>query len=104
MQQLGAFRIPLEVIPFSLPLVFRQVRQMAGNRSCEQRMQEGQPVLTDEGNLVLDADFGMLDDPAGLALRFSEVPGIVEHGLFVGMTRRAYIGTQSGLRILETPA
>lgn len=98
--RLGAFRIPLEVIPFSLPLVYRQVRQMDGNLSCEQRLKGGEPVLTDEGNLVLDADFGLLDDPAGLAELLSSVPGIVEHGLFVGMASRACVGGQSGVSIL----
>ena len=100
-KQLGAFRIPLEVIPFSLPLVFREVRGMDGNLSCEQRVQEDTPVLTDEGNLVLDADFGLLDDPAALAVQLSLVPGIVEHGLFVNMARLAFVGCQAGVRTIQ---
>ncbi|MEZ5338033.1 MAG: ribose-5-phosphate isomerase RpiA [bacterium] len=98
--RLGAFRIPLEVIPFALPLVLREVTGLPGCRSCVQRRSESAPVLTDEGNLVLDADFGLLTDPGSLARLLSDVPGIVEHGLFVDMAESAFIGTQDGVRIL----
>ncbi|MCB1187705.1 ribose-5-phosphate isomerase RpiA [bacterium] len=100
-KQLGAFRIPLEVIPFSLPAVLRSVAAIRGNLACEQRLADGEAVMTDEGNLVLDADFGLISDPALLAAQLGAVPGIVEHGLFVGMAEVAYVGCQSGLRILK---
>lgn len=100
-EQLGAFRVPLEIIPFALPLVLRDVRSMHGNLGFELRLAQGRQVMSDEGNLVADADFGMLADPSALAIELSQIPGLVEHGLFVGMAHKAIIATQAGIRILE---
>ena len=96
-QQLGAFRIPLEVIPFALPLVRREVELLGGSSSL--RQSGGADVLTDEGNLVLDADFGLIEEPQKLSQQLNAIPGIVEHGLFINMACEALIGTQSGLLI-----
>jgi len=102
-QQLGAFRVPVELVPFSLPLVQREVQCMEDCRSFELRLQDGRPLLTDEGNLIADADFGVITDPGSLAQRLGAIPGLVEHGLFVGMARLAIIGSQAGVRTLRRP-
>ncbi len=54
------------------------------------------PVVTDNGNFVLDADFGVVEDPQSLADKLAKIPGIVEHGLFVDMAEKAYFGQKDG--------
>jgi ribose 5-phosphate isomerase A len=99
--QLGAFRIPLEIIPFALPLVRREVSGLPGNRGFELRLNQRGQVMSDEGNLVADADFGLLDNPALLASELLLIPGLVEHGLFIDMARQAIVGTQDGVRLIS---
>ena len=59
----------------------------------------GKPFITDEGNHILDCDFGHIPDPAALACALENIPGVVEHGLFIGMATVALIGT--GERVIE---
>jgi len=59
------------------------------------------PVVTDNGNLIIDADFGPVEDPEELDGRLRMIPGVLETGLFLGYADLAYIGTRSGLRRIE---
>ena len=61
--------------------------------------QKDGPVVTDNGNLVLDCDFGTVDDPAALAARLSALPGAVEHGLFVGLADEVHVGHDDGVDV-----
>ncbi len=54
------------------------------------------PVITDNGNFILDVDFGVIEDPAALQKRLQDIPGIVATGLFIGMTECVYIGEKDG--------
>ena len=56
------------------------------------RKPDGSPYLTDNGNQILDCSFGKIDDPPALALALSNTPGIVEHGLFIGLAKLALVG------------
>lgn len=85
-ERLGKFRVPVEVIPFAVRYVEEQLAGMGA--SCHVR----QGVETDEGNAVLDADFGLIDDPAALGARLKAVTGVVEHGLFPGMAALVLMG------------
>jgi len=58
-------------------------------------------VTTDNGNFILDADFGPIDDPAGLERELKSIPGVLETGLFLGFADLAYVGTPDGVRKLE---
>jgi ribose 5-phosphate isomerase A len=58
-------------------------------------------VVTDEGNLVLDCAFGTVEDPRSLAGWLSGLPGVVEHGLFVGLADEIHVGTADGVRVRE---
>jgi ribose 5-phosphate isomerase A len=53
---------------------------------------DGQPYVTDNGNLILDASFGKIADPPGVARSLSNTPGVVEHGLFIGFAKLALVG------------
>jgi ribose 5-phosphate isomerase A len=74
--------VPLEVIPFALQLVERRIKQLGGTPLLRQGRDKDGPVITDNGNFVLDADFGVLEDPATLASQLDAIPGLVEHGIF----------------------
>ena len=58
----------------------------------------GEPLLTDGGNVILDAKLGLIPDPAQLATALDHVTGLVEHGLFIGMAERTILATSSGIR------
>jgi ribose 5-phosphate isomerase A len=80
---LGKFPVPMEVITFAQPLVKRKVETLGA--SVKLRLAGDKPFLTDEGHHILDCNFGTIPDVAALARELSDMPGIVEHGLFVGM-------------------
>lgn len=80
---LGKFPVPMEVITFAQPLVRRRVEALGA--SVRLRLVGDTPFLTDEGHHILDCDFGAIPDVPALARKLSDMPGIVEHGLFVGM-------------------
>jgi ribose 5-phosphate isomerase A len=83
-QVLGKFPLPVEVIRFAEPLVAKEISDL-GARVVQRKDSAGKSYLTDEGHHILDCHFGEIPDPPALARRLSDMPGIVEHGLFVGM-------------------
>lgn len=89
-EKLGAFKVPVEVLHFAARPVKTKIEAMGGTVSVRQR--GDQPFVTEEGNLIYDCDFGLIDDPADLAERLGRIPGLVEHGLFVGMADVLIVG------------
>ena len=81
---LGRFPVPVEVIGFAEPLVAKRIADL-GAQVLRRQDKSGQPYMTDEGHHILDCHFGKIPDPQALARTLSDMPGIVEHGLFVGM-------------------
>lgn len=81
---LGKFALPIEVIPFAEALIAKRIKAMGATVDLRQR--DGKTFVTDEGHHILDCHFGEIPDPPALARRLSDMPGIVEHGLFIGMT------------------
>jgi ribose 5-phosphate isomerase A len=81
---LGRFPLPVEVIKFAQAMVAKKIAALGAQVSLRRRP-DGSPFLTDENNYILDCSFGQIADPDGLARRLSDMPGIVEHGLFIGM-------------------
>ena len=94
-QTLGAFPLPLEVLPFAPAVVAEQVRAL-GARSVTTR-----GARSDNGNLLMDAAFERIADPAGLAARLAAIPGLIEHGLFLAdMVERVVVAGADGVREL----
>ena len=88
---LGKFPLPVEVIPFARTVVERKI--VALGASPKLRMKpDGSPYLTDNGNEILDCSFGKIADPPALARELSGTPGVVEHGLFIGLAKSAIVG------------
>ncbi len=81
---LGAFPLPVEVISFAQALVAKRITALGAQVSVRKDA-DGSSYVTDEKNHILDCRFGKIADADGLARKLSDMPGIVEHGLFVGM-------------------
>ncbi|HEY3974691.1 MAG TPA: ribose-5-phosphate isomerase RpiA [Candidatus Sulfotelmatobacter sp.] len=81
---LGAFPLPVEVIRFAQALVAKRIGALGAEVSVRKNT-DGKPFVTDEKNHILDCRFGKIRDADGLARELSGMPGVVEHGLFIGM-------------------
>jgi ribose 5-phosphate isomerase A len=81
---LGKFPLPVEVIPFAQPLVAKRIAALGA--SVKLRLDvKGNTFVSDEGHHILDCSFGQIPDPPALARKLSDMPGVVEHGLFIGL-------------------
>lgn len=93
--------VPVEVLPAARQTVSSAVRSVGGDPTLRTAERKDGPVVTDNGNLVVDCEFGAIDDPAALARTLSETPGVVEHGLFVGVADEIHVGTDDGVTVHE---
>jgi len=91
--------VPVEVLPMARSTVATAVADLGGDPSLRRAERKDGPVVTDNGNLVLDCDFGAVDDPAALAGDLAALPGVVEHGLFVDMADEIHVGTTDGVTV-----
>ena len=85
-KQLGSFPLPVEVIPFGWQVIFNQLETLGG--SPDLRLKQGQPLLTDQGNYIIDCRFRQIIDASQLEQRLNMIPGVVENGLFTGLCTR----------------
>jgi ribose 5-phosphate isomerase A len=92
--------VPIEVLPFAAPLVTHKIGEIGGKPVLREGTNKVGPVVTDNGNVIIDAHFGLLHKPAELENRLRTLPGVVETGLFVKMADSAYIGRRSGVEKL----
>ncbi|MDQ6422792.1 ribose-5-phosphate isomerase RpiA [Paenibacillus sp. LHD-117] len=102
-RHLGQFPLPVEVVPFAFELTQRKLRQLG----CELRMRmaaDAQPYRTDNGNFTMDCEFGPIEQPGLLADALHRIPGVVEHGLFIGMAAQVIVGRSDGtVDVLDRP-
>ena len=87
--------VPLEVLPFALKLAIKQVAELGGKAKLRMGVSKDGPVISDNGNFIIDADFGRIDDPESLDDNLSQCCGIVEHGIFTGVDA-VFIGKKDG--------
>ena len=95
---LGKFPLPVEVIKFAQAVVVRKIEAL-GAQVTLRRAADGTPFVTDEHNHILDCHFGQIPDADGLARKLSDMPGVVEHGLFIGMANVVLVA--NGSEVLE---
>ncbi len=88
---LGKFPLPVEVIAFARTVIERKIVALGGSPKLRTKP-DGSPFLTDNGNQILDCSFGKITDPPALGQALSDTPGIVEHGLFIGIATLALVG------------
>ncbi|QDX40137.1 ribose-5-phosphate isomerase RpiA [Salarchaeum sp. JOR-1] len=91
--------VPVEVLPDAKPVVADTVRNLGAEPALREAERKDGPVVTDNGNLVLDCDFGELSNPGATALDLDAVPGIVEHGVFPSMADEVHLGTDDGVTV-----
>jgi ribose 5-phosphate isomerase A len=88
--------VPVEVLPFAISLVKKKIGEVGGKAVVREGKGKLGPVITDNGNAILDTAFGEIADPAALAVSVKMIPGVVETGFFIGLTDVAYVGAVSG--------
>jgi ribose 5-phosphate isomerase A len=93
---LGKFPLPVEVIPFAQALIERRIRALGAQVSLRCGA-DGNAYVTDEGHHILDCRFGEISRPGELGDKLRAFPGVVEHGLFIGMAEMAVVGKQDGV-------
>lgn len=98
-EQLGAFKLPVEVVPYGAEQVFRRFEEAGYKPSFRQA--GGQRYLTDMQNYIIDLDLGVIPDPLALGQELDTTVGVVEHGLFNGMVDLVIVAGQEGLTLLE---
>ena len=103
---LGQFPLPIEVVPFGLPVTRAAVDAVTAAHGlqgpCKLRLDRaGHPLVTDGGHWLLDAAPGRITDPAALARELNAIPGVVENGLFIGLARTAILAGRDGIRLAE---
>ncbi len=109
---LGRFPLPIEVIPFGLGATRRAIEKafaqcgVSGQMAVRKRMgkgaaEDGHVFVTDGGHWIVDAQLGRIADPAHLATALSAIPGVVEHGLFIGLASSAVLAGGEGIRVIE---
>jgi ribose 5-phosphate isomerase A len=95
---LGKFPLPVEVIEFARAVVVRKIEALGAQVTLRKKA-DGTPFVTDEHNHILDCHFGQIPDADGLARKLSDMPGVVEHGLFIGMANVVLVA--NGSEVLE---
>jgi ribose 5-phosphate isomerase A len=106
-ETLGRFPLPIEVNPFAAELTRRRVHQIADNleiagATSAWRMASGETMLrTDGGHLILDLRCGRIPDADLLSAMLDAVPGVVEHGLFIGLASEVIVGEETGARVVR---
>lgn len=104
-QTLGRFPLPIEINPFASQTTTHAVKTVAEGFGCmgeitRRAQADGTPFLTDGGHFILDASFGRISDPEALSRALLDIPGVVQHGLFLGICRAAYIAENGSVRKL----
>jgi ribose 5-phosphate isomerase A len=93
--------VPVEVLPFAISLVKQKIAGLGGRPVLREGKSKLGPVITDNGNAILDSYFGEIANPTELEVKVKMIPGVMETGLFVGLTDVAYIGTAVSVEKIE---
>lgn len=98
-RELGKFHLPIEVVPFALGPLEKTIRELGAKPVL--RKKDGEVFITDEKNWILDCDFGLIENPRRLASTLSQIPGVVEHGLFIDMADLVIVSHNGQVRTLN---
>jgi len=87
------FPVPVEVLPFALHPVMKKLQAMGGNPELRMGVRKDGPLITDQGNMIIDVRFPAIKDPKGLERELNDIPGAVENGIFAGLAHLVLVGT-----------
>lgn len=93
--------VPIEVLPFAVATVMLKIQEMKGKPRIRETSGKVGPLVTDNGNFILDVDFGTIDVPGKLDSQLQFIPGVVETGIFAGLADIVYLGTKNTVRKLK---
>ena len=93
--------VPISVLPVARSTVAARLETLGGDPTLREAAGKDGPVVTDDGHLVLDCDFGSIEDPAVLGQALDELPGVVAHGLFVGLADAIHVGHDSRVDVRQ---
>jgi len=99
-EKLGEFPVPVEVLPDASRMVIQTLKDMGADCSIRMAQRKDGPVITDNGNFVIDAKFSEIESPAHLEIDLNSIPGVVENGIFSQMVDRVIVGTSGGAKEL----
>ncbi len=88
--------VPVEVIPAALNIVIRKLTSMGAKPELRMGVKKMGPVITDNGNFIIDAKLGIIEDPAAMEKKLNEITGVVENGIFANMASIIYMGKSDG--------
>jgi ribose 5-phosphate isomerase A len=88
----STFPLPVEVLPMAVTPVMQAIEKLGGKPELRMGVKKDGPVITDQGNMVLDVTFGAIDNPAELEKTLNNIPGVLENGLFVGVADVVLVG------------
>jgi ribose 5-phosphate isomerase A len=105
-ETLGRFPLPVEVVPFGLKATLRAMREAFAESGVSGQMavrngKDGHVFVTDGGHWIVDAHLGRITDAARLARLLTSIPGVVEHGLFIGLANTVVLASAQGIRVVE---
>jgi len=103
---LGRFPLPIEVIPFGLAATRRAIDRAFAKTGVSGQMvvrngKDGHVFVTDDGHWIVDAHLGQIGNAPQLANLLTSIPGVVEHGLFIGLASAAMLASPEGIRVIE---
>jgi len=93
--------VPIEVTPFAIPLVRARIQKIGGSPFLRETKGKLGPIISDNGNVIMDATFGNITDPQVLEHQLKMIPGVVETGLFIALTDIVYLGTDTKVEKFE---
>ncbi len=93
--------VPMEIVPFAVPIILKKIEEMGGRPVLRESNQKVGPVITDNGNFIIDTDFGVIHKPEKLQQNLKSLPGMLETGLFLDIADLVYIGEPSGVKKLR---
>jgi ribose 5-phosphate isomerase A len=97
----SSFPIPIETLPFGWPNTLRLIGLLGSQVTL--RQPDGLPYVTDNGNYILDLEIPEVSQPSDLETRLNQIPGVIENGIFTGMTPTLIVGTDQGTEVYDRP-
>ena len=88
--------VPIEIIPMAYTPIMKKMELLGGKPKLRMAKVKSGPLITDNGNFIIDVDFGIIQDPLEVEKKLLSIPGVVDTGLFIKMASKAYIGQKDG--------
>lgn len=98
-EKLGAFKVPVEIVPIALNFAQNQIKELGGNAKIREK--DGEVFTTDAGNKILDADFGLIENVLDISFKINNIEGVVCHGLFINLATMVIMADGDDIEVFE---